>query len=287
MNRQKLLVLAALVLTVAMYSCVSFQDRTMTPQEREQTEILGSVTVEFTSFQLFHIPSKKSITNKAYSELMKAAQAKYGDNVEIRNISVSGGFSFWEALYLAGSIGITAAGNASLGGDVLDLVNLGAPYVIGFNIIGNFQKITATADVVLYSRSAAAGVTRRMTETITSLSGEIAESLPRGSTIAVLSVFSDDRGISEYIIGELEYNLVNSGRFTVVDRRRLDQIRNEQNFQMSGDVSDDSAISIGYMLGANIVITGEITGVGSNQRLILKALDVRTAQIITMVRGNI
>jgi hypothetical protein len=286
MNRQKLLVLAALVLTVAMYSCVSFQDRTMTPQEREQTEILGSVTVEFTSFQLFHIPSKKSITNKAYSELMKAAQAKYGDNVEIRNISVSGGFSFWEALYLAGSIGITAVGHFSVGADASSLAH-GAPYVIGFNIIGNFQKITATADVVLYSRSTTAGVTRRMTETITSLSGEIAENLPRGSTIAVLSVFSDDRNISEYIIGELEYNLVNSGRFTVVDRRRLDQIRNEQNFQMSGDVSDDSAISIGYMLGANIVITGEITGVGSNQRLILKALDVRTAQIITMVRGNI
>jgi len=90
-----------------------------------------------------------------------------------------------------------------------------------------------------------------------------------------------------YNIGELEYNLVNSGRFRIVDRRRLDQIRNEQNFQLSGDVDDNSAVSIGNMLGANIVITGEITGSGSNQRLIIKALDVRTGQIISMAREQL
>jgi len=64
----------------------------------------------------------------------------------------------------------------------------------------------------------------------------------------------------------------------------LDIIRAEQNFQMSGEVSEESAISIGQMLGANIVITGSITGTGTNQRLSIKALDVKTAQIVTMVR---
>ena len=85
----------------------------------------------------------------------------------------------------------------------------------------------------------------------------------------------------------MEYNLVNSGRFRIVDRRQLDQIRAEQNFQMSGDVSDDSTITIGNLLGANIVITGEISDVGTSQRLILKPLDVSTAQIITMVREQL
>ena len=65
---------------------------------------------------------------------------------------------------------------------------------------------------------------------------------------------------------------------------RLDQIRSEQNFQISGDVDDDSAISIGNMLGANIVITGDISSVGGVNRLVLRALDVRTAQILTMAR---
>jgi len=115
----------------------------------------------------------------------------------------------------------------------------------------------------------------------------MAEKITRNSIIAILSVYSSDRNTSEYIIGELEYNFVNSGKFKIVDRRRLDQIRTEQNFQMSGEVSDASAVSIGNMLGANIVITGEITGTGSNQNLILKALDVKTAQIIAMTREQL
>jgi hypothetical protein len=38
------------------------------------------------------------------------------------------------------------------------------------------------------------------------------------------------------------------------------------------------------MLGANIVITGSISGAGTIQRLTIKALDVQTAQILTMAR---
>jgi curli biogenesis system outer membrane secretion channel CsgG len=86
------------------------------------------------------------------------------------------------------------------------------------------------------------------------------------------------------VVDEVEFQLVDARRFTIVDRKTLDTIRSEQNFQMSGDVSDASAVSIGQMLGANIVITGNITGTGSMQRLSIKALDVRTAQIVTMVR---
>jgi hypothetical protein len=38
------------------------------------------------------------------------------------------------------------------------------------------------------------------------------------------------------------------------------------------------------MLGANIVITGSITVMGNTQHLTLKALDVKSAQIVTMAR---
>jgi hypothetical protein len=66
----------------------------------------------------------------------------------------------------------------------------------------------------------------------------------------------------------------------------LDKIRTEQNFQLSGEVDDRSAVSIGKILGANIVITGSISGLGTSQRITIKALDVQTAQIITMARES-
>jgi curli biogenesis system outer membrane secretion channel CsgG len=127
----------------------------------------------------------------------------------------------------------------------------------------------------------------KMADAVKNASAAISNNIPGGSTIAILNVFSNDRNLSELAMGELEYNLVNSGKFVIVDRRRLDQVRSEQNFQLSGDVSDASAVSIGNMLGANIVITGEISEAGSARRLTLRALDVKTAQIISMAREQL
>jgi hypothetical protein len=102
------------------------------------------------------------------------------------------------------------------------------------------------------------------------------------TTIAVVSIASGDTEAAEFVVDELAYLIVSSGNFKVVDRKSLDAIKSEQNFQTSGDVDDDSAVSIGKLLGANIVITGSISGVGSTRRLRLKALDVMTAEIVSM-----
>jgi len=108
--------------------------------------------------------------------------------------------------------------------------------------------------------------------------------LPEHSTVAVLNISSQDKDMAAFAIDELEYLLVDVNKFKIVDRKTLDAIRDEQKFQLSGDVSDDSAVSIGHMLGATIVIIGSITGSGNTKRITLKALDVTTSQIIAMSR---
>jgi hypothetical protein len=110
--------------------------------------------------------------------------------------------------------------------------------------------------------------------------------LPANSTIAVISISSRNTDLAAFAIDELEYQLVTSRQFTIVDRKTLDTIRSEQNFQVSGEVSDQSAVSIGNLLGASIVITGTISGTDNTQRLTLKALNVKTAQIMTMARES-
>jgi hypothetical protein len=111
--------------------------------------------------------------------------------------------------------------------------------------------------------------------------------LPANTTIAVINISSTNPDISTYVIDELEYQLVDSNKFKIVDRKELDTIRAEQNFHLSGDVSDESAVSIGKLLGANIVITGALSGTGNTQRLTVRALDVKTAQILSMTREPI
>ncbi|MDR3312273.1 MAG: CsgG/HfaB family protein, partial [Spirochaetaceae bacterium] len=85
----------------------------------------------------------------------------------------------------------------------------------------------------------------------------------------------------EYIANELEFIMVGQG-FVLIDRSQLDQLRREQNFQMSGEVDDDTAVSIGKVVGANAIITGSVTGTGDLRRLRLRAIHTQTAQVLAV-----
>jgi hypothetical protein len=111
--------------------------------------------------------------------------------------------------------------------------------------------------------------------------------LSKGNKLAILNIQSVFPALSEYIIDELTANTVNDRVFTVVDRQQLDAIRAELNFQMSGEVDDDSAQELGRMLGAQIIISGGISKIGNLYRLRIRALGVEKAQIIGQFNRNI
>jgi hypothetical protein len=269
-------------------SCVSLTDQTMTSQERVQAQVIGSVTAEFTSFQPLHIINGNSIRRKAYTELRRAAQRQYQGNIDIKNIVIAGSGSGWQAVQLIGGAGMGLVVFTTFYDDLPEAL-IGVPPGIAVSLlIGNSQRITAIGDVVLYDSVSTGTINQEnMRNVLATVSQTLIERLPNNSRIAVLNISSSNRNDSEYLIDEIEYRLVNSGIFSIVDRRQLDQIRNELNFQMSGDVDDNSAISIGNMLGANIVLTGNISGTGLSQWLNIRALDVRTAQIIAMIREQL
>jgi len=116
--------------------------------------------------------------------------------------------------------------------------------------------------------------------------GTLIDTMPQGGTIAILNMHSVDPSLAEFAMIELEYRLFRSQRFIIVDRHRLEQIRSEQHLHLSGEVDDASAVSIGHLLGASIVITGDVGSDVLGGRLAFRALDVRTAQLLTMALGR-
>lgn len=100
-----------------------------------------------------------------------------------------------------------------------------------------------------------------------------------GRKVAVVAFASPSEALSEYIIEELSMALANSKAVTAVDRRELDLVREELALNLSGEVSDESAQSIGKMLGAEAVITGSIADVGGVYRFRVKALHTESAVI--------
>jgi hypothetical protein len=103
--------------------------------------------------------------------------------------------------------------------------------------------------------------------------------VPQRSRIAIVYITAPERSLIDYITGELEFIWVNAG-FILTDRSQLDRIRQEQRFHLSGEVDDNTAVSIGRFAGANIIVTGSVDGEGDLRRLRLRAIDTETAHVI-------
>jgi TolB-like protein len=116
-------------------------------------------------------------------------------------------------------------------------------------------------------------------EAIIGLAGSLADRLPAGTVVALLNFSAPEMAASEYIMEEFNITLANLGRLRVVDRRNLELLQRELNFQMSGEVDEASAQAIGHMLGAQSIISGSLTLMGDSYRMRIQAISVDTAQI--------
>ena len=112
-------------------------------------------------------------------------------------------------------------------------------------------------------------------------SKDINDTLPAGTKVALLNFTSGSDVLSDYVIEEMSIALVKGRKLTVVDRKEIDLIRGEMNFQMSGEVSDESAQEIGKLLGAQSIVSGSLVNMGDTHRFRTKVINVISAAIET------
>jgi len=118
-------------------------------------------------------------------------------------------------------------------------------------------------------------------EAIERAARDIETEMPQRAMVLVLNLASPSVRFSDYVLEELTDKLVMARKVTVVDRQNLRAIREEMNFQYSGEVSDESMVSIGKMLGANYIVTGSLTDRGTTYRLRFRIIVVETARILS------
>ena len=91
---------------------------------------------------------------------------------------------------------------------------------------------------------------------------------------------SVDNSIKEIIREEVSSIIVNTGNYTVLERKLIDRVLEENRFQSSGLVDDSQMSEMGKRLGANYVFVSTITMIdGKNYHLSCKLIDVQTARI--------
>ena len=128
---------------------------------------------------------------------------------------------------------------------------------------------------------------KTLDQAIAEAAARIEERVTPGSKIALLNFDSPSDRFSSYVLDELSVYLVDSGNLIVVDRKEMDLIRSEMNFQMSGDVSENSMQALGQKIGAQSIVSGSLTDIGGSYRIMFRVLSVETAIILVQFRTDI
>ncbi|MDD5674053.1 MAG: CsgG/HfaB family protein [Chitinivibrionales bacterium] len=103
--------------------------------------------------------------------------------------------------------------------------------------------------------------------------------------IAVLEL--DGNGIAAGDLGglsnRLRMELVNTGKFSVIERSKMEEILKEQGFQQTGCTNTECAVQIGQLIGVRKIVVGSIDKVAELYSVNIRMVDVATGKIETNV----
>jgi curli biogenesis system outer membrane secretion channel CsgG len=83
---------------------------------------------------------------------------------------------------------------------------------------------------------------------------------------SVEAIFGSNQDVGKGIVDLLINQLVADGQYRVIERSALDKILKEQNFSNSDRANTATAAKIGNLLGADIIITGDVTQFGRDDK---------------------
>jgi hypothetical protein len=104
-----------------------------------------------------------------------------------------------------------------------------------------------------------------------------------GTEIALAEFVSPLEELSRFLNDELSSRLSTGGALTVLARgESLRGVSSEQQFQIAGFVSDESAAGFGRYVGAKVVISGTFSRFANFSQFSIRAVDVETAAALLL-----
>ena len=140
-------------------------------------------------------------------------------------------------------------------------------------------KLTRRAAAVLglcFLFSLSAHSQQKIDETLSAVTKDIGgRTIPR-QIVAVLDFASETQEMSEYIRDQIISFIFENTSLQVVTRQHMDKVNRELDYQYSGEVSDETALSICQRLGAQAIVFGQLTELNNRYVLQVKMLAVET-----------
>lgn len=107
-------------------------------------------------------------------------------------------------------------------------------------------------------------------------------------TLAILDFDNNkDDNIGKLVHGIFLETFFLSGKFKIIERNELDKILNEQSVQLSGYIDDDTAKSIGKIIGVDYICYGSIDEYENYTRVQGKITAIETGEIVSVSSVNL
>ncbi|MFH0975726.1 MAG: VWA domain-containing protein [Spirochaetota bacterium] len=109
--------------------------------------------------------------------------------------------------------------------------------------------------------------------------------IPLGTTVSVIPFASDNKALksnAEYFTEQMAFSLARNKTFKIVERKDMQKILKELELQFTGLVKDESAVKAGKLIGAKMIITGNIYEKPANYEIFLKLLRVETGEVVSV-----
>jgi TolB-like protein len=223
--------------------------REMSKVEMEKAEILGTAQTTLSRrtqalFGVIPIINRKDLEAEAYGALMTKASSEYSGSIDIYNIKL-----------------------------VLNRKETRLTALIYHYI--------ATGDVIALNTNTARAAGR-----MDAVSQEVANAF-QGSKHKIIAIldFANIDGrksiLGRYLAEQTSNNLFRNSDLRFVERAQINRVIEEMNFGTSGFVSDESAIRIGRLLGAEAVVLGTMTRIGRRISVSIKVVETESGRILS------
>lgn len=117
---------------------------------------------------------------------------------------------------------------------------------------------------------------------LSAVGADMVAPLEKGAILCILAFSTPTQDMSEYIQTQLTSRATETGAVKVVTRAHMDKVNRELNFQMTGLVSDETALSICQRLGATAIVFGQMKELDNKYTLELRMLDVESGAYILL-----
>ncbi|MDO8804415.1 MAG: CsgG/HfaB family protein [Elusimicrobiota bacterium] len=106
-----------------------------------------------------------------------------------------------------------------------------------------------------------------------------------GSTLAVFPFQADDKLSKKKVnvaVSEILTNsLLRQSAFKLIERARLEEVMKEQKLGLSGAVDSKTAADVGKLMGAKLLVLGNVIQVGNSYQITSKLVNSETSEILT------